>query len=323
MTQVTHDPRVQDASFDALGTTLRLAVVAEDRAPGDELVAQIQQLIAAADRALSRFIPDSELRLLEQRGGRQPVGVSRLLAAAVAHAVEAAQQSGGLIDPTMGGAMEAAGYADRWDPARRLPLTTMLADAPPRRAAAPHPDAAWRGIWVDRATRQVRLPAGLRLDLGATAKGLLADLALRLVGPAELAIVDLGGDLAIAGTSLAATPTPVLAADPFGGEPRPLSLHAPGGVATSSIAGRCWRGAAGAAHHLLDPSTGQPAFTGLVQVTAAAPSAAQAEVIAGHALLSGPDGAQELVGRFGGVLVHDDGSTKVLNGDLLTAEQAA
>ncbi len=173
---------------------------------------------------------------------------------------------------------------------------------------------------VDQATRQVRLPSEVRLDLGATAKGLLADLALRLVGPAELAIIDLGGDLAISGASLAAAPTRVLAADPFGGDPRGLLLHAPGGVATSSIAGRCWRGTDGPAHHLLDPATGQPAFTGLVQVTAAAPSAAQAEITAGHALLAGPAQARQLLSTHGGVLVHDDGTTDVIDGPLLTAE---
>ena len=86
-----------------------------------------------------------------------------------------------------------------------------------------------------------------------------------------------------------------------------------GGVATSGIGARIWQGEDGRyAHHVLDPATGRPAWTGLVAVTAVAGSALEAEVVAKAALLSGPLGARSLLRRRGGVLQHDDGRVEVV-----------
>ncbi len=74
---------------------------------------------------------------------------------------------------------------------------------------------------------------------------------------------------------------------------------------------RVWRRADGRyAHHLLDPSTGEPAWTGLVGATALAPTALEAETLSKAALLLGPDGARELLRESGGLIVHDDGETE-------------
>ena len=63
-------------------------------------------------------------------------------------------------------------------------------------------------------------------------------------------------------------------------------------VATSGIGRRSWLGPDGRpAHHLLDPATGRPAFTGVVQATALAPTAVEAEWRAKAAVLAGPDRA--------------------------------
>ena len=88
-----------------------------------------------------------------------------------------------------------------------------------------------------------------------------------------------------------------------------------GGVATSGIHARAWRDANGTfSHHILDPATGRPAWTGLVAVTAVATCALDAEILAKGALLSGPQGARRLLQVRGGVLQHDDGTTEVLGG---------
>jgi FAD:protein FMN transferase len=83
-----------------------------------------------------------------------------------------------------------------------------------------------------------------------------------------------------------------------------------GGVATSGIDVRLWQGHEGDfGHHLIDPATGTPAWTGLVAVTALAPTALEAEALAKTALLSGPAaGRRMLRSHDGGVLVHDDGA---------------
>jgi thiamine biosynthesis lipoprotein len=158
----------------------------------------------------------------------------------------------------------------------------------------------------------VRRPAGLKLDSGGIVKGLAADLvAEHVVGDGDVAI-DCAGDLRVRGT----TPREVRVADPFADGRIGRILHrfelADGGVATSGIGRRSWIGADGRpAHHLLDPSTGRPAYTGVVQATALAPTAVEAEVLAKAALLEGPErGAQRLI--HGGVLVLDDGGHQVV-----------
>lgn len=315
MTAVAEHP-VVDRAFRAMGCELRIAVVPRAGEDASRPVDRAIDLIQAADRALTRFDAGSELQRINA-SGEERVAVSRLMALAVAHAVQAAERTAGLLDPTLAGELVEAGYAADWDPARRVPLPVLLDAAGARRPAAGQAGAPWRAIRVDRGRHELMRPVGLQLDLAATAKGLIADLALRLLGPADLAIVDLAGDLAIAGDRLQRGPQPVVAADPFGRPALHLLLLAAGGVATSSIAGRCWLQRGRPAHHLLDPSTGRPAFTGLVQATAAAPTAAEAEILAGQALLAGPRAAARLLARHGGVLVHDDGTTSVLVGDHL------
>ena len=92
----------------------------------------------------------------------------------------------------------------------------------------------------------------------------------------------------------------------------PGALSGPNQDPTSGIGRHSWTTTGGRpAHHLLDPRTGRPAYTGVVQATALAPTATQAEVLAKAALLSGPGGARQWL-THGGVVVLDDGSYEVL-----------
>jgi thiamine biosynthesis lipoprotein len=86
-----------------------------------------------------------------------------------------------------------------------------------------------------------------------------------------------------------------------------LSLGS-GAIATSGINSRVWlRDGGGFAHHLIDPATGKPAWTGLISVTALAPTALEAETLAKTAFLMGPRGARQTLRARGGAIVHDDG----------------
>jgi thiamine biosynthesis lipoprotein len=90
-----------------------------------------------------------------------------------------------------------------------------------------------------------------------------------------------------------------------------------GGVATSGIDVRVWERDDGEfGHHLIDPATGRPAWTGLIAATAVAPTALEAEALAKAALLSGPAGGRRLLAtRHGGVLIHDDGEVEAVDAD--------
>jgi thiamine biosynthesis lipoprotein len=254
----------------------------------------------------SRFEPDSELSRLN-RDPRPVVPVGELMAGMAQAAVDAATRTDGLVDATLIGELEAAGY--REDHSTSVPLERALALAPPRRPAGPSPERRWTTIGVDRAARTVRRPPGVRLDSGGIVKGMLADVLGDALAWHEAYAIDCAGDLRLGGRG--GVPRTVRVASPFGDE----TLHefelTEGGVATSGIGKRSWIGPYGSpAHHLLDPATGRPAFTGIVQATALAPTALEAEVAAKAAVLSGPDGAARWL-RHGGVVVLEDGSHRV------------
>lgn len=312
-------------SFDCFGG--RCAVHVGGRGAEQAVAAARFTLLAWHDR-FSRFLPDSELSHLNA-DPREVVPVSTLMARLVAAVVRAAEQTGGLVDATLVSEIERAGYvADAPPP---LALADALALAPARWPAAPDPQARWRSLSVERSGDRaadpdavarsltadrhgghgahsfVRRAPGVRVDSGGLAKGLFADvLASALVGRPSYAIV-CGGDLRVGGASRA-----VEIESPFDGRVLHRFELANAGVATSGIGRRSWRGRDGRpAHHLLDPATGAPAFTGVVQATAIAPTALVAEVRAKAALLSGPaSGARWL--PDGGALVLDDGSLRLV-----------
>jgi thiamine biosynthesis lipoprotein len=121
--------------------------------------------------------------------------------------------------------------------------------------------------------------------------------------------VDSAGDIVFGGTD--GTIRPLQVASPFSDQILHTFDRATGAIATSGITKRSWINEHGdLAHHLLDPSTGRPAFTGIVQATALAPSGVEAETLAKAALLAGPGGASEWL-RHGGVVVYDDGTYDV------------
>ena len=164
---------------------------------------------------------------------------------------------------------------------------------------------------TDRRTSSVTRPVGVRIDAGGIAKGVFADEIAATLAGHEAFVVDCGGDLRLGGRS--APVREVHVESPF----EDAILHTfrlrSGGVATSGIGKRSWIDSdGGVAHHLLDPGTGRPAFTGVVQVTALAPTATEAEMLSKAALLRGPAGAGEVL-VHGGVIVLDNGDYIVLD----------
>ena len=238
------------ATFAALGTTAEITTL--DPQALSEAIDVLERELAAIDRACSRFRDDSEVVRLGRRGGWQPV--SPLLRDALAAGLHAAKATDGAVDPTVGASMSALGWdADfRVVVSRREPARIELV-----------PAAGWRRIELDRDASRVRVPAGVEIDLGATAKALAAD---RAAGAAWRAtrspvLVNLGGDIAVAGPAPAGG-WPILVTDdhraPSVAAGQTVSIAA-GGLATSSTTVRRWRTTGGIVHHVLDPRTGGPA----------------------------------------------------------------
>jgi thiamine biosynthesis lipoprotein len=273
-----------------------------------EAASMVRHELLGWHRRFSRFIDDSELSRLN-RDPRAQVPVSPLMARFARAVVTAGSLTGGLVDATLLDQIEGAGYVR--DLRDTLPLSLALALAPPRRRAAAAPARNWKQIEVDVTQGIVQRPPTVMLDSGGLAKGLFADvLAQRLAGHASFA-VNCAGDVTVGGAERLTRPINV--ESPFDGRVLHTFELQRSGIATSGIGRRSWLDARGRpAHHLLDPSTGEPAFTGIVQVTALAPSALMAEIQAKAAILSGPRRASAWL-PHGGVIVFEDGSHRVID----------
>jgi thiamine biosynthesis lipoprotein len=287
------------------GTTCGVWVIGDSELgdPREAVDAADEQLLAW-HRQFSRFEPDSELSRLN-RDPRTTVPVSAAMASFVDAAIAAARFTGGLVDFTLLDEIERAGYDRHHE--RSLAPELIRAVHSATGAAEPEPTMRWRSIGIDREARTITRPLGVRLDSGGIANGLFADLLGAMLSDADGYAVDCGGDLMIGGAAGLARGVEVRAPFDVG------VLHtfevAHGGVATSGIAKRSWLDADGRpAHHLLDPATGRPAYTGVTQVTALAPSAVEAEARAKAALLSGPHEAPDWLLPYGGLVVTDDGN---------------
>jgi thiamine biosynthesis lipoprotein len=304
-----------DVKFPAMGSEIRL-LIGEPLEPGlpgpAEAAARAREYVEQFDARLSRFRPDSELCAFNA-DPREEVPASALLRAAVGAGLWAAERTGGLVDPTLIGQLEAVGYRESRTDVAPAPLAAALACAPDRQEAQPHPDAVWRQVSVDDTGGCIRRPAGVRIDSGGAGKGLCADAVAHMLSGYSRYVVDCGGDMRIGGPAAAELPYSVEIQHPLTGECAASVPVGSGGIATSGIDSRAWLSDDGRfAHHLLDPSTGRPAWTGLISATALGDSALEAETLAKAAILSGATGARRLLRASGGAVVYETGRVELI-----------
>ncbi len=305
---------LHDLSFPAMGCDIRVLVgePLPGSPPAGDAAERARFFIGDFEAALSRFRADSELTRLNE-DPRPEVPASPLLREAVRAGLWAAESTGGLVDPTLLDAIIAAGYSESRAGVEPVPLADALALAPERHPARPRREAEWRLIEVDDEAGTILRPPGVRFDTGGAGKGLAADLlAERLRGYSRY-VVDCGGDVRVGGFALQLDPFPIHARHPVDDEAAAIFYVSTGGIASSGIDTRAWRREDGTfAHHLLDPSSGEPAWTGLVGVTALAANALEAETLSKAALLSGPKTGRELLAKRGGMLVDETGDVELV-----------
>ena len=282
-------------TFPALGTTAELIV--DEPHMLDGALALLVVEIEAIDAACSRFRTDSELARVNAGAGR-PTVVSSLFIEALDVACRAAELTDGRVDPTVGKAMRVLGYDRDFDALDRSgpPLRVSVGRVP-----------GWTTIEVDHERSTVRIPAGVELDFGATAKALCADRAAASIGGATGAgvLVGLGGDLSVGGPARdegwpgLVTDERVAAFDADGPAAHSQRILVwGGGVATSGTTVRRWQRGEVTLHHLIDPSTGLPTGEHWRSVTVVAASCVDANIASTGALVHGA-GAPDWLERQG------------------------
>jgi len=302
------------AERDALGTSARVAAWPPYNLA--RVLAITDTELARLDEQASRFRDDSEIFAVHRTVGDVHI-LSEGLAEAIAVALAAARWTEGLVDPTVGGALELLGYD------RDFAAIRHGGAMPPAPSRVP----GWESVRLDG--RCLRLAAGSRLDLGATAKGLGSDRAASAAAAAITGggvLVSLGGDIAVAGEAptggwpvlVADEQVPAAPVDPrdrrAGQVPEPspgqVVRLAAGALATSSIVCRQWRRGDRMLHHIVDPRTGLPAAGPWRTVSVAAANCAEANAASTAAIVAGDRAAAwlagqgmpaRLVGRDGGV----------------------
>lgn len=250
------------------------------------------------ERRWSRFLGDSEISLLN--AGAAPVVVSPVTCALIGRAVDGWRITNGRFDPTVLGDVVRAGYDRTFD---EVPAATRPGASDRRRGCG--------GIEVDEDIQLVRMPPQVAFDPGGIGKGYAADLVVAQVMKegARGACVNVGGDVRVDGRADGDTAWAIDVLDPFTGCPHDTVLVADGGVATTSRTGRHWIVDGRPAHHVIDPSTGQPAARGLAAVTVIAADAWLAEVFAKAAFVGGLDDGVAFLEEhaIAGLFTDDDG----------------
>ncbi|MGY2873338.1 FAD:protein FMN transferase [Marmoricola sp. URHA0025 HA25] len=282
-------------------TACRLVVTAPELLPAASAI--VDDVLADVDRACSRFRPDSELLTLA-RDADGWSDLSPALADLLAAALEAARQTDGAVDPTIGGTLVDLGY-DR-------DISEVRAGGRPVVQVVRRP-AGWRSLRLE--DERLWMPTGTQLDLGATAKAVAADRCAAEVAETlgTGVLVSLGGDIATAGPgpeggwqiTIQDLPTDL---------PQQITLADGAAVATSSTARRTWVRDGVPMHHLVDPVTARPASGRWRTVTVVAPTCARANTIATAALVKGNDATAWL--RDAGLparLVSHNGEVATLN----------
>jgi thiamine biosynthesis lipoprotein len=294
-------------SFQAIGTTATVVVQYADAAEAAALL--LQSELHAIDLACSRFRPDSELQFVHDHAG-EAVPVSPLLFEALEVACDVAARTGGAVDPTVGNAIEALGY-DR-------DLRAVL-DGPPSPPGALGPVVGFAHVQLNPAGQTVRIPRGVRLDLGSSAKALAADRAAARIAQAvgSGALVSLGGDVAVAGPPppggwpvgiARESETPAEDVDQV------VTIHR-GGLASSAPSARTWTAGDRTVHHVVDPQTGDCVEPYWSLVSATGSSCVEANLVTTAALVWGADAPERLAAFPQSVrLVRLDGSVVAVNG---------
>ena len=292
------------ATSRALSTGIQVGVTRAEALGAAQAV--VARRLDDIDRAVSRFRGDSDVTRINNAGG-EPVRVSDLCLRAIRVALEVAAATYGIVDPTVGTSMEALGYDRDFAEIGSTPARSVV------------PAAGWRCVEIDMTSGTVRIPSGVHLDLGASAKALVADeAAVEAAAAAGCGVlVNIGGDMAIAGSS------------PAGGwEVRVTDDHAApadapgqtirierGGLATSSTTVRRWQRGDGDVHHILDPRTGEPAAVVWRTVSVTAPSCVDANAATTAAIVLGLDAPAWLSQRgYPARLVDAAGTLVHLNG---------
>lgn len=284
--------------FRAMNTSVELTLMDLAQAPA---LHRGEEFFHAFERRFSRFLPTSELSALNERRGTS-MTVSPELLSILRTCQRLHTLTGGIFDPTIIDALEAAGYD------RSFELLGEQWEHPRNGAVA---SGGLSELVVDESASSIFMPPHLRIDLGGIGKGYAVDLLGRTYDEASTGpfLIVAGGDVQARGDGPSGDGWLISVYSEHHRAEIDRIVIRDESVATSTTGRRRWRRGEREMHHIIDPRTGEPAAGGVTSVTVIAPTATDADVFAKTALILGPNPGREFLEdhRAQGLLVLDDG----------------
>lgn len=288
------EPEIVQLKGRALGTTWQVSWRPVVTAEPERVQAQITQVLAEVDQAMSTWREDTELSVA--RRSEEPVEISESTARVVREALDLAAMTRGAFDPTVQPLMELWGFHGR--PVEQVPRPAEIEEVLEQ--------VGWERVVLDRASsgRPVLDVGGTALDLSAIAKGYAVDRvfhALAALGAGSI-FVEVGGEVRVGGPGVAGPLWRVGVSLPEAGsavEELALVVQLTNGAVATSGNYRNQVVIDGVPYaHTMDPRIGAPVDSGVASATVFAPDCMTADAWATALMVLGAEEGLELVERL-------------------------
>ena len=243
-------PEPVQGTFFAMDTVMDFTIYGESG-----LIDQSESLIASLESLVSVTDANSELYAINQTGSGTLTGKASSL---MEQALEICRRTDGALDLSIYPIVRAWGFTTG---------SYQVPDEAEIQALLPLVD--YRKIQYDAATGTVTLPEGMEIDLGSVAKGYAGQLAAQMLREHGLqsALLNLGGNVQTVGAKPDGSPWQIGIKDPQGEDAMMVLSVEDQAVVTSGGYERYFEQDGQTYWHIMDPSTGHPADSGLISVT--------------------------------------------------------
>lgn len=243
-------PEPVQGTFFAMDTMMDFTIYGESG-----LIDQSESLIASLESLVSVTDANSELYAINQTGSGTLTGKASSL---MEQALEICRRTDGALDLSIYPIVRAWGFTTG---------SYQVPDEAEIQALLPLVD--YRKIQYDAATGTVTLPEGMEIDLGSVAKGYAGQLAAQMLREhgVQSALLNLGGNLQTVGAKPDGSPWQIGIKDPQGEDAMMVLSVEDQAVVTSGGYERYFEQDGQTYWHIMDPSTGHPADSGLISVT--------------------------------------------------------
>ena len=240
----------ESATFFAMDTAMDFTVYGDAA-----LLDEAETLIGSLEEQVSVTDEHSDIYAIDHTGSGSLSGNAAEL---MEQALELCRRTGGALDISVYPIVRAWGFTTG---------SYQIPDEETIQSLLPLVD--YTQIQYDAATGVVTLPEGMEIDLGSVAKGYAGQLAAQMLRNrgVESALLNLGGNVQTVGTKPDGSPWQIGIKDPQGEDAMMVLSVEDQAVVTSGGYERYFEQDGQTYWHVMDPSTGHPADSGLISVT--------------------------------------------------------